>query len=351
MPTHVRTNSGHSASKPRVTIRDVAAQLGISTASVSYALNGSSEVGEDLRERVLSAAEELGYRPNKVAQQLRKGRTDAIGFLIADIANPFYSDVASGVIASASAEGYEVFVSHVGVDGERQSDAATAQLDRNSAGLLFTSVSDRDVTLLENLAKRGVPFVQLHRHLEGLAADSVVVDNYAAARELALHVAETGRRRVAVLGGPETSSVSRNRTAGFRDGLTAGGSAVINDGSIDGALTRESGAFRARDVFKAHPDIDAVVCGNDMIALGVLDACQQLGRRVPDDVAVTGFDDMSFSSAGPLQLTTVTVPRQLMGRRGFELLQRRIHGWKGEPVSEVLPYALQIRATTTGDQR
>jgi LacI family transcriptional regulator len=256
--------------------------------------------------------------------------------------------VASGVIASASDVGYEVFVSHVGVDGERQSDAATAQLDRNSAGLLFTSVSDRDVTLLENLVRRGVPFVQLHRHLEGLAADSVVVDNYGAARELAIHVSEIGRRRVAILGGPETSSVSRNRTAGFRDGVIAGGCDIVNGDAIEGALTRESGAVRAKEVFAAHPDIDAVVCGNDLIALGVLDACQELGRRVPDDVAVTGFDDLSFSSAGPLQLTTVTVPRQLMGRRGFELLQRRIQGWKGEPVSEVLPYVLQIRATTTG---
>lgn len=330
----------------RVTIRDVAARVGVSTASVSYALTGSAEVGAELRERVLQAARELGYRPNKVAQQLRRGKTDAIGLLLADIANPFYADLASGVIAAASHEGFEVFVSHVGVDGERQADAASAQLDRNSAGLLFTSVAARDRELLQRLLSGGVPFVQLHRALEGVPADSVVVDNLGAARELGEHVSRSGGGRIAVLGGPEVSSVSRDRVTGFREGVASAGAQVVNTGAVWGALTRESGALRATQLFKAHPKVDSILCGNDLIALGVLDVCQKLGRRVPGDVAVAGFDDLSFSSAGLLQLTSVEVPRALMGRRGFELLHQRIGGWDVPPVQEVLPHLLKIRATT-----
>jgi LacI family transcriptional regulator len=333
-------------STPRVTIHEVAARVGVSTASVSYALSGRPGVGAELRERVLQAAKELGYRPNKVAQQLRRGKTDAIGLLLADIANPFYADVASGVIGAASAQGFEVFVSHVGVDGERQADAAGAQIDRNSAGLLFTSVAARDLSLLQRLIDAGVPFVQLHRSLDGIAADSVAIDNTAAAREISEHVAQSGQGNMAILGGPEVSSVSRNRVEGFREGAASGKVRITNAEGIWGALTRESGAHRAAKLFKDHPDVDSVLCGNDLIALGVLDVCKELGKRVPEDVAVAGFDDLSFSSAGPLQLTSVEVPRALMGRRGFELLHQRISGWDAPPVQEILPHLLKIRATT-----
>ena len=343
-------NGSHISTKPtaasRVTIRDVAARVGVSTASVSYALSGSPEVGTDLRERVLQAARELGYRPNKVAQQLRRGKTDAVGLLLADIANPFYADVASGVIAAATTAGFEVFVSHVGVDGERQTDAASAQLDRNSAGLLFTSVAGQDRELLEGLARSGVPFVQLHRFLEGVPADSVVVDNFVAAKELGESTALHCQKGTAILGGPEVSSVSRDRVRGFRQGATSKGAEIVNTEGLWGALTRESGAERALQLFRNHPDVDTVLCGNDLIALGVLDVCRDLGRQVPVDVAVAGFDDMSFSSAGPLQLTSVEVPRLLMGRRGFELLHKRIGGWTGQPMQEVLPHVLKMRATT-----
>ena len=264
----------------RVTIRDVAQRVGVSSASVSYAMSGRPGVSEDLRDRVLTAAEDRGIpRPNKVAQQLRRGRTDAVGLLFADIANPFYPDLASGVIAAATLEGFEVFVSNVGINGERQTEAAMAQLDRNSAGLLFTSVADQDRDLLESLTRRGVPFVQLHRVLGGAAADSVVVDNLAAARELAQHVAGTGRKRVAVLGGAGASSVSRDRERGFREGLAMEGATVVNEDGLWGALTRESGAARARTLLSAGQQVEAVLCGNDMIAVGVLDVCRERGLR------------------------------------------------------------------------
>ena len=330
----------------RVTMSDVARQAGVSSAAVSYALSGAPGVSDERRQRILAIADEMGFRPSRIARELRSGTTKAIGLLLADIANPFYTEVAGGVVAAAAEDGYEVFVSHVGVDGSRQSDVAFAQVDRNCSGLIFTSLVATDKPLLDKLRNENIPVVQLYRKLEDEPSDWVGIDDYSASFEMASHLVATGRRKVAVLGGPDTSSVSVNRMAGYRDALDKAGLRAINEPDLWGELTRTSGALRARALFAEHPETTAVVCGNDLIALGVLDVCREIGKRVPEDVALTGFDDMSFSSAGPLQLSTVTVPRDLMGRRAARMLLQRIAGDESPPRNEQLPYGIQVRDTT-----
>jgi LacI family transcriptional regulator len=160
------------------------------------------------------------------------------------------------------------------------------------------------------------------------------------------HLLATGRRHIAVLGGQRSSYASAARTAGFVDALGAADLQPANpDRGLWGGISRRSGFERAHELFAGDTPIDAVACGNDLIALGVLDACREAGRAVPDDVAVTGIDDMNFASVGPLQLTTVTVPREQIGRRGVQLLLRRIEGDSGPPVEEVLPHELRLRDT------
>ena len=330
----------------RVTMSDVAKAAGVTSAAVSYALSGRPGVSEELRGRIVAIADDLGFRRNQVALELRHGRSGSIGLLLADIANPFYPEVASGVIATCESRGFEVFVSHVGVSGERQAEAAFSQVDRNSAGLLFTSLTFGDLALLEKLQAQGVPFVQLHRRVEGVDADWVGIDNYAAAQAISLHVAGCGRMSVAILGGPDDSSVSRDRTRGYVGGLDGSGVRLVNAGDTAGLLTRDSGHQRAAKILARMPSVDAFICGNDVIALGVLDACREAGRSVPADIAVAGFDDMSFASVGPLQLTTVEVPRELIGRTGAEILLDRIAGGATRPQRVILPYELHIRETT-----
>jgi LacI family transcriptional regulator len=133
---------------------------------------------------------------------------------------------------------------------------------------------------------------------------------------------------------------------GYQHALRKAGLTAVNEPDVWGELSRASGALRARALLAEHPDIDAFVCGNDVIALGVLDVCTEVGKRVPEDIALSGFDDMSFSSAGPLQLSTVTVPRDAMGRRAARRLLQRIEGDDSAPRNDVLPYTIQIRATT-----
>lgn len=325
---------------------DVARAAGVSAASVSYALSGAPGVSVERRRHILAVAEEMGFRPSRTARDLRSGTTRTIGLLLADIANPFYTEVAAGVVARAEDAGYEVSVAHVGVDGARQADVAYAQVDRNCSGLIFTSLIADDKPLLDTLRQEGIPVVQVYRKVDGEQSDWVGIDDEQAGFEMASHVVATGRRRIALIGGPEASSASRGRMHGYLGALRKAGLTAVNDPDVWGELSRASGALRARSVLAEHPDVDAFVCGNDVIALGVLDVCTEIGRRVPQDVAISGFDDMSFSSAGPLQLSTVTVPRDILGRRAAHRLLQRIEGDTGGPRNELLPYTIQIRNTT-----
>jgi LacI family transcriptional regulator len=325
---------------------DVASQAGVSSASVSYALSGAPGVSEERRRHILAVAAEMGFRPSRTARDLRSGTTRTIGLLLADITNPFYAEVAGGVVAAAHDEGYEVSVAHVGVDGTRQAEAAYAQVDRNCSGLIFTGLVAADKPLLDTLRQENIPVVQVYRRVEGESSDWVGIDDYHAALEMGSHVVATGRRKVAILGGPEASSASTGRLRGYQDALRKAGLTAVNEPDVWGELSRASGALHARTLFAKYPDVDAVLCGNDVIALGVLDVCTEIGKRVPEDMALTGFDDMSFSSAGPLQLSTVTVPRDLMGRRAARRLLQRIAGDNSPPRNELLPYAIQVRSTT-----
>jgi LacI family transcriptional regulator len=355
-------------------MNDVARAAGVSSAAVSYALTGSPGVSDELRERIRAIANELGYRPSLLAQSLKTGRARSIGLLLADITNPFYTEIAASAASAAAEAGYEVLISHVGLAEEAGSDVADgpnsdsaypseadaddlgagrlasvahAHIDRYTSGLLFTSLLARDRPLLDELRRAHLPVVQLYRRVPNEPSDWVGIDDRAAAEELMCHLVATGRRNVAVLGGTRSSSASSARAAGFGDALRRAGLRPANsDQLLWGEISRRSGLYRAQRLFAEHTKLDAVACGNDLIALGVLDACREAGRGVPDDIAVTGFDDMNFASVGPLQLSTVTVPRELIGLRGVQLLLRRIDGESGPPVEEVLPHQIQLRGTT-----
>ncbi|TDE09298.1 LacI family DNA-binding transcriptional regulator [Jiangella asiatica] len=330
----------------RVTQREIADIVGVSSATVSYAFNGTPGVSEDVRQRILTVAKDLGFRPNRTAQGLRRGRMNMIGLLLADIANPFYPELSSGVINAASAHGSQVFLAQVGLGGMLQAEAARNLVDRGCDGLVFTSVVDGDTELLRELQAADTPFVYANRRVDAIPADWVHVDDFAASREAAEWVVRSGRLQVAVIGGPSESSVSHDRARGALAALGAAGLSPVDERLIDGELSRDSGRERCAALLDSGAAVDAIVCGNDMIALGVMDVCHARGVLIPEDVAIVGFDDMSFASAGPLQLSTVTVPRQLMGERAVAMLFDRIDGYDGPPREECLPHQLRIRATT-----
>ncbi len=329
----------------RVTQRDVARAVGVSSATVSYAFSGAEGVSDELRARIIAVAHELGFRPNKAAQGLRLGRMNMIGLLLADIANPFYAELASGVVGEAGRAGSQVFLAQVGLGGALQTEAARNLVDHGCDGLIFSSVVDDDRALLAELQQETVPFVFINRRVVGIDVDWVHIDDFAASAEACGLLVHSGRRRIAILGGPPESSASRARAAGAIDALHQARLEPVRPDAIPGELSRESGHERVIDLLDGPEVPDAIVCGNDMIALGAMDVCHARGVRIPEDLSIVGFDDMSFASAGPLQLTTVSVPRQSMGERAAALLMERVGGYDGPPREVCLPHRLQIRAT------
>ena len=338
-------NAGAASKRP--TLADVARAAGVSTAAVSYALNGLPGVSGDNRRRVLQVAKDMGFRPNRIARALRHGQTKMLGLLLADIANPFYPELASAIVTEASAQEYEVFLSQAGLHEESQRHAVSALLDRQCDGMLFTSLIESDRGLVTELLEDHVPFVQVVRHIEGLSADFVGIDDRAAGRDIARHVCASGRRRPVILGGPRDSSASRDRLHGYLDALLEYDVVAMRPDLVDGELTRESGYTRTLDVLSdvGQNPPDVLICGNDMIALGAIDALYEAGRQVPTDVAVVGYDDMSFASSSLVGLTSVEVPRAEMGRVAVRVLLERLNYPDRLARTVILPHRVVVRRT------
>jgi LacI family transcriptional regulator len=330
----------------RPTITDVARRARVSTAAVSYVLNGRPGVGEVSRRRVLKAAEVLGYRRNRLARGLRDGRTHVMGLLLANIGNPFYPEIAAGVIAVAAESGYQVFVSHTGEDQQQQLREVQALSDHGCDGLIFTSVTEADKKMLRELLGEGPPFVQAVRRVRGIDADYVGIDNAAAGRDLMSHLIDLGHTDIAIIAGPLVSSASRARYEGMLEVLNDAGLALGSERLAESTLTRESGYQAARLLLGAGRRPTAIACGNDMIALGAIDAAIDAGLHVPDDLAVTGFDDMSFASSRMVNLTTMSQPLREIGSTSVELLTSRLRDPSQPPREVILPHRLIIRGSS-----
>lgn len=329
----------------RVTLADVAGAAGVSRAAASYVINGKPGVSESTRERVLAVAAELGFRPNRLARGLRNGHTKAIGLLLANISNPFYPEIAAGVLDAAQTLDYEVFLSHTGDDPRRQADEAYALLDHRCDGLIFTTLTSADRRLLEQLSRHGVPFVQVVRRVPGIAADFVGIDDEAGGRTAAEHLLRLGHRDIAVVTGPRKSSASRARAHGLCQGLASHGIVPPPERCTESTLTREDGYQAGLRLLKWGAAPHAIACGNDVIALGVIDALIDAGLRVPEDVAVIGYDDMSFASSRKVELTTVRQPRHQMGSEAARLLVNQIRNPDSPPSELILSHQLVARRT------
>jgi LacI family transcriptional regulator len=335
----------------RVTLAEVARQAGVSRAAASYVINDKPGVGQATRERVLAIADELGFRPNRLARGLRQGHSRAIGLLLADVSNPFYPEIAAGVLDAAKSLDYEVFLSHTGDDSRRQASEAHALLDHRCDGLIFTTLTSADQNLLSQLMRHGVPFVQVVRRVPGIAADFVGIDDEAGGRAAGEHLLKLGHRDIAMVLGPQQSSASRARAYGFSQALARRGITVPPQRLAESPLTREGGYRAARRLFSAVPRPRAVACGNDVIALGVIDALMDVGLRVPGDVAVIGYDDMSFASSRLIELTTIRQPRHEMGAEAARLLVKRIQDPDAPPTERLFPHQLVPRRTCGEDFR
>lgn len=333
------------AGRRRPTLADVARRAGVSTATVSYVLNGRPGVREDRRLAVLRAAGELGFRPNLMAKALRRGRSHVFGLLLGELSNPLYWDFAQSVMDTAARHDRHVLFAHT---GDEAKDAEARELvDHQVDGLIVTTAVEADRPLLQELALRQVPVVLASRALPGRTADYVGVDQRAAAREIAEHLLALGHRTFGIVGGPSSSASIVARVETYRETVDAAGRSRHPAWEREGPPTQAAGYEMAREVLgdPGHRP-RALLCANDLLALGAIDAAADLRLRVPEDVAIVGFDDIAMASARPIGLTSVGVPQEEMGRVAVELLLERIEHPEQPPREVVLPHRLVVRRTS-----
>lgn len=329
----------------RVAAADVARAAGVSPATVSYVMNGRPGVSAEMRERILAIAQDLGHTSSSRADQLRSQRTRVVGLVLTDIANPFYTEVAAGVIDAARARGYEVFLAHTQEQAETLAGVIDAMVARQVDGVVLTVLHPDDGEVIRSLRGAHIPFVQLSRRIPQLEADFVGIDDRAAAAELMTHVLDHGYDDVTMIAGPRNSSASAARAEGFMSTAQARGVSLTGARRISTYLTEDGGHRAVTRILTSGPPPRALVCGSDAIAAGAVGALRAHGLSVPEDVAVTGFDGL-FPATSPLaELTTVSQPRREMAEIALEMLVRRIDGSGKAHQTNIRSHELRIGTT------
>jgi LacI family transcriptional regulator len=329
-----------------MTILDVARRAGVSPATVSRVLNQSSHpVSEQGRRRVLAAARKLAYIPNLLARSLLTQETAAIGVLIPDVSNPYYAEILRGVEDRVGPSGRTVILCNTDRRVEKQRLYLRALMERRVDGIIIAGGSfGRPET---EITGKSLPVVMIGRHPARFP--SVRIDNVTAAALATDHLLALGHRRIACLSGPSISLTAADRVKGYLRALQA---AAV---PADPALIREVGfapagtAGAVRALFDMAQPPTAVVAPNDQVAIATIRALHELGRRVPDEVSVVGFDDTPLASYTVPSLTTVAIPTYDLGRTAVELLVRVLEGRRATSV--VRPCALRIRESTAPVQR
>ena len=308
-----------------VGLKDVALRAGVSVSTVSRVLTGSPLVNAETRDRVQQAMDALGYHPNRVARRLRgdRGEASLIGLIVPDIQNPFFAEVARGVERVAQTEGYMVFVGNS--DEDELVERRYLQLMRAERvdGIILPASSDNAAAVIE-MARGGLPVVCVDRRLPRAALDTVVADNVEGAHEAVCHLLQIGHRRIGFIGGRRQLSTTHERQEGYRRALAEHGIDVDETLIRAGDSRQPGGRELTREILELPHPPTALLVGNNLMTLGALEAIHALGLRIPDDVAIVGYDDMPWASAFNPPLTAVRQPGQELGRQAAELLLARI---------------------------
>ena len=325
------------------TLRAVADAAGVHVATASRALNAGTShmVNGTTRQRVLDAAARLDYRPDAAAAALRSGRSRLVGILVPGLNNPVHAPIVAGAAEVLEASGIGAIVGDTGVQRERSAGLVRTLVARRVDGLLMaTALDDRDLGV-EAAVQRQVPVVLINRTLQGHV--SVSPDNMMGMRLVVDHLVGLGHRAIGFLGGQLSTAQRNDRRAAFDAVMARHGLAAVALQRASG-FGREAGRDGALHLLAEAPHTTAIVCGNDLIALGVYDAARMTGRQVPRDLSVTGHNDLPYMDLVAPPLTTVRVDYEALGAQAATLLMRRIAGGAIEEV--LMPAELQLRGST-----
>jgi len=329
----------------RVTIRDVAEAAEVSVATVSRVLSGARQVNPELVAVVEATCERLGYRKNHVARALRARSTQTVGMIVPHIANPFFAGAVQAVERALQVEDYGLLLGDSRDDPELEAAHVRTLLDRRVDGLVMIPCEAEASGRTVGEAAAEVPIVQLDRWVEGVDVDRVAVDNEAGIDAALQHLASIGRRWPAFVGAHSSISTARERLDAYRRGAGRSRSPRDRDEFL-GEFSVEWGRKAALDIAARGSAIDGVVCGNDLIALGVLEGLREAAITVPTAVAVIGFDDIGFATISHPALTTVRQPVDAIGAEAARLLLSRLAGYEGPPRRTRLTPELVVRGSS-----
>src|SRR6266508_1800686 len=312
----------------RVTIKEVAAQAGVSVATISRVLNGKGPVRETTSRRVMETCQALHFTPHGIARSLSLRRTHTVGLLLPDLHGEFFSEVIRGIDTQARRSGYHLLVS--GFHSDRQEMIAVFRAVRGRVDGLIVMSPDREGAMLSSHLPSGFPLVLLNS-IAG-ATRAITIDNYGGAHAMLGHLRALGHERIAFIKGPEQNGDAAERLRGYRE-------ASEQSIELDGDFSEEAGYAAGAKLAVMSRKPTAVFAANDAMAVGALSAFREAGMSVPQDIALTGFDDIPIARYVTPPLTTVSVDIAQLGRRAFDLLISE----EEERRHEILPATLVVR--------
>ncbi|OJX48143.1 MAG: LacI family transcriptional regulator [Chloroflexi bacterium 44-23] len=307
------------------TIREVAEQANVSITTVSHVVNNTRFVSSEVKNRVLIAMEEIGYQPNELARSLRMGQTHTIGLILPDSANPFFAEVGHHVESAAFAANYNVILCNTEGLQDKEKIYVDVLLKKQVDGIIFVAAGDRPESLYP-LIKHKHPVVLIDRNLSEMqyAIDSVFTDNYQGGYRVTKHLLAIGHQNIGCIMGPHHLSPSMDRVVGFRNALHESGFSVNEDIIVQGDFHPTSGYKAALEILTNPSRPTAIFAFNDLMAIGVIRAASEKGLRVPQDLAVVGFDDIELTQYVTPSLTTMAQPKLQMGMEAVRLLTERM---------------------------
>jgi len=335
------------------TIRDVAKAAGASTATVSHVLNGSRFVSADTKTRVEEAIRALHYRPHGVARSLRRSRTHTIGVMISDIANPFFADLVLGVedVVHRDVGGYNFILCNTEESRDKERMYFDVLAQKRIDGLIIAPAGGND-DAVKDIIIQGLPVVCVDREFVGVEADTIVVDNRAAAKTIVRHLLELGHRRIAVMRARLDANSIDDRVNGYLEALAEAGHCAQPDDIAESASNVDDACRVAIEVLQFEKRPDAIFCTNNFMTLGAMRAISEMELRCPADIAVAGIDDLPWTAGFRPRLTVIAQPGRAMGREAARLLLDRIDKRRVDPpVRWVLPTELRVRESCGANNR
>jgi len=330
------------------TMREVARKAGVSLATVSRVLNNTEYIAEETRQRVLDAVREFNYYKNVNARRLATGRSDLFGLVISEIANPFFPEIIRGYQAMAWNRGFDVLLCNTEYDRERTKAVIQKLRESDVRGVaVVTSTVDR--AMASELTAAGIPLVFCNADPAGKLIGNINIEYEHGIDKAIQHVVELGHRRTAVIAGPADNRTAVTIKNALVKGLTVRGLKPVC--VLESNYRVDAGASAVREVLSRPETPTVVFCGNDLIAMGAMSALEESGVRVPEDVSIIGIDDIFFAFLARPPLTTISVPREQLGVKAFEALEKMLKLKRRIGANDMLETDLVVRKSTAPVRR